>query len=94
MYLTIPEITESEELRSVSRGTDGLSFDTVMAASPTAVRLQQANANGELLPLVVLAMEGQILALDSVYVSGFALTTAEGEALAHVSFAAQSVRFA
>jgi hypothetical protein len=88
-YLTIPDITESQELVSVSAAGDGKSFGVVMAVGDTAIRLMRAAADGEHLALVVLTLETQILALDSVY-----LTDASASAdLVQVTFAAEGVRF-
>jgi hypothetical protein len=88
-YLTIPEITESQELQSVTAAADGKSFGVVMAVGDTAIRLMRAAADGEHLPLVVLTLAAQILALDSVYV-----TDASASAdLVQLTFAAEAVRF-
>jgi hypothetical protein len=92
MYLTIPEITESEELFSVSPGPDGLTFTTVMGLGNTAMRLQRASSDGEHLPLVVLVVDPQTLALDSVYVTGVEMSQGEGNPVAQVTFLAREVR--
>jgi hypothetical protein len=91
IYLTIPDIVESVELLSVSAGPDGVTFAASMAVSDTAVRLMRAAANGELIPLVVLTMETQIIALDSVYVTD-ATQTAGERPLVELTFAAQAAR--
>ena len=93
MYLTIPEITESEVMTSLTTDPDGVNFHVVIGAGTTATRLQQAAANGEHLPLVVLAGETQFFALHSVYISGFSVTADMGDtpAMATVSFLAREV---
>ena len=88
MYLTIPEITESEELLSVTPGSDGLTFTTVMGVGNTAARLLQASSNGEHLPLVVLVAP-TTLALDSVYVTSVHMSQADGNPIAEVTFLAR-----
>jgi hypothetical protein len=92
MYVTIPEITESEEIDSFTVDPDGLTFHVVMGVGATASRLQQIASNGEHLPLVVIA-SNQFISLHSVYVSGFSVAadTGDGRALASVSFLAREV---
>jgi hypothetical protein len=92
MYLTIPDIVESVELVSVSAGADGKSFAAVLEVDNTAVRLMHAAMNGENLPLVVLTLESQILALDSVYVTD-ASQSGGDPPLMQLTFAAEAVRF-
>lgn len=92
MYLTIPEITESEELFSVTPGPDGLTFTTVLGLGNTAMRLKQAADNGEHLPLVVLVVDPQTLALDSVYVTAVEMSQGDGTPVAQVTFLARAVR--
>jgi hypothetical protein len=91
VYLTIPDIVEGEELQSVSAAADGVTFTAVMAASDTAVRLMRAAANGENIPLVVLTLETQIMALDSVYVTDVSQSTGD-RPLVQLDFAAEAVR--
>jgi len=88
-YLTIPEITEGQELQSVTAAADGKSFGVAMSVSDTAIRLMRVAADGEHLPLVVLTLEAQILALDSVYV----VDASQSDELVQLTFAAQGVRF-
>jgi hypothetical protein len=88
-YLTIPEITESQELQSMAPAADGKSFGVAIAVGDTAIRLMRAAADGEHLPLVVLTLETQILALDSVYV----VDASASDELVQLTFAAQGVRF-
>jgi hypothetical protein len=92
MYLTIPEIVEGEELLSVTADADGKTFAVAIGVGATAVRLMQAGANGEHLPLVVLATGSQILALDSVYVSDFTTTADSQPPVAQLRFVAEAVR--
>jgi hypothetical protein len=92
MYLTIPEITESEEIIGLTAEDGGLSFRVVLGAGETTYRLQRAGADGEHLPLVVLATDAQVFALHSVYVSGFSvLADAGGTPLTEVTFLALEV---
>lgn len=91
IYFTIPEIVDGEEMLSMTAESDGKTFGVVIAVGPTAVRLMQAGANGEHLPLVVLTTSSQILALDSVYVTDF-MTTAADPPVAQLKFAADAVR--
>ena len=92
VYLTIPDIVESIELLSVTAAADGVTFGAAMAVDATAVRLMQASANGEQIPLVVLTMETQIIALDAVYVTDVSESAGE-RPVVHLSFAAEAVRF-
>jgi hypothetical protein len=91
-YLTIPEITESEELSSVVQGSDGLTFTTTMATGDIALRLGRAFDRGEHLPLVVIVAGGQFWTLDDVYVTGVSHGTIEGEPVSEVTFQAAAVR--
>ena len=90
-YLTIPEIVESATLHSVQVGGDGKSFPVTMDVSDTGVRLMRAAQTGEHLPLVVLTLDSQIIALDSVYVA----EASEGgyPPLVQLTFVADAVRF-
>jgi hypothetical protein len=90
MYLTIPEIVESEEMLSVSPDADGVTFGVVIGVGDTSVRLMRAHDSGEHLPLVVLTTDAQTLALDSVYVTGVSVVAEPPGA--YVSFLAREVR--
>lgn len=89
-YLTIPEIVESEPMLSLSPSPDGVTFTVLIALGDTAIRLMRASADGEHIPLVVLATDAQFLALDSVYVTEVLMGAPTH---AEVTFAAQAVRF-
>ena len=91
LYLTIPDIVESEVLHSLAPDHDGLTFRVVMDVSETAVRLMRASEQGEHIPLVVLTTDVQILALDSVYVTEASVSAQQQ--LASFAFVAQAVRF-
>ncbi|MDQ1423198.1 MAG: hypothetical protein QOD72_696 [Acidimicrobiaceae bacterium] len=91
LYLTIPDIVESEELLSVSAAADGVTFSVVMRVSDTAVRLMRAASNGEHLPLVVLTTDTQILALDSVYLTDVSPSAAD-DPVVQLTLAAEAVR--
>ena len=90
-YLTIPEIVESEPLLSVSAGHDGVTFNVAMNVGDTAVQLMRARDEGRLIPLVVLATDAQMLALDAVYVTD--VTIAGDSSEAYVTLLAEAVRF-
>ena len=91
LYLTIPDLVESEPLLSLTAGHDGLTFSVSMDADDTAVRLLRVSQEGRHLPLVVLTTDSQILALDSVFVTD---ASVGGEPpIAYLTFAAQEVRF-
>lgn len=74
-YLNIPGVVESEELLAVQPESDGVSFRITIAGGDTAVRLMRAASNGEHFDLVVLALDYQMLALDSVYVASATWST-------------------
>ena len=69
-YMTIPDFVESEPLRSVNAEPDGKSFVIVIDVGDTATRLFHAGNDGQQFPLVVLALDSMMLALDEVYVTG------------------------
>jgi hypothetical protein len=91
-YLTIPEITDSEDLLSLTMGADGLTVETVIAGGDTSIRLQRASNAGELIPLVVVTTDAVTLALDEVYVTRVDTASHEGVPHAAVSFQARAVR--
>jgi hypothetical protein len=92
LYLTIPDMVESEPLLSLSPSSDGLSFAVMLEASETAVRLMHAAAEGQRIPLVVLTTDAQILALDDVYVTD-AISSSTQPPVMSLTFAATAVRF-
>jgi hypothetical protein len=92
-YLTIPEITEAEDMLSMTAGDDGLTFHVTINAGDTAARLMVAFDRSERLPLVVLATDGGMVALDDVYVTGVSFTSDPTTPIASVSFLARDVRF-
>lgn len=69
-YLTIPEVTEAEEIVSYNRGSNDHSFDVTLNAGETAVLLFQAVAKGTFFPLVAIVSDGPTIALDDVVISG------------------------
>ena len=93
-YLVIGEITEYEEILSLSAEPNGLTFTVVINAGTTATQLLDASARGQLLPLVVIATDAVTYALDNVYVSDATLGSSEGQPLMTVAFLAEAVRFA
>ena len=68
-YLTIPEITDAEDIVSFSMGSGDRSFTIVINAGATANELFQAAAKGTVIPLVVIVTDGPMFALDDVVVS-------------------------
>ena len=90
-YLTIPEVVEAEPMLSLSPDSDGRTFGVTIGVGDTAVQLMRASADGRHLPLVVLTTDSQVLALDSVYVTGVQFS-GEPDQLAYVTFNAQDVR--
>ena len=68
-YLTIPEVTDAEELVSFSTSSSDHSFNIVINAGTTAISLFQAAGQGTVIPLVVIATDGPFIALDDVVVS-------------------------
>jgi hypothetical protein len=91
LYLTIPDLVESEPLVSLSADPDRVTFRLALGLGTTAVQLIRANEIGQHIPLVVLTTDAQILALDSVYVTQF-MTSGEPP-IAEVTLQAQEVRF-
>ncbi|MEO8697439.1 MAG: hypothetical protein ABI658_28315 [Acidimicrobiales bacterium] len=89
-YLTIPEVTDAEDLISYSAGSSDHEFTIVINVGATAVWLFQASANGTLIPLVVLATDGPTLALDEVVVSS---AQSGGDAYMTFTLDAKDVRF-
>jgi hypothetical protein len=88
LYLTIPDMVDSEELVSLSPGSDRVSFTIVMSPSETLMHLMHACTTGQHIPLVVLTTDIQIIALDSVYVTEASMNGGYGQ----VSLVAQEVR--
>lgn len=91
LYLTIPDVVDSETLHSLTAGHDRLTFSVTLDAGDTAVRLMRFSQEGQNIPLVVLTTDSQIIALDSVFVTDVSVG---GEPpVASLTFAAQEVRF-
>lgn len=88
--MTIPEITENEPLLSFGSEPDGQTFGVQINTGDTAVRLARANSSGETIPLVVIALDGSMLALDDVLVATVSLSVFN---TADISFNAGGVRF-
>ncbi|MEP7115220.1 MAG: hypothetical protein ABI862_18300 [Ilumatobacteraceae bacterium] len=91
LYLTIPEVVESEEFVSLSADADRVTFRLVLELTQTATHLIRACEIGQNIPLVVLTTDAQILALDSVYVADF--STNDQQPYVQVTLQAQEVRF-
>lgn len=68
-YLTIPDVTDSEELVSFSHH-DTHAFEVTVHAGPTGMWLFHAATQGTYVPLMVVTMEGSgMIALDDVVVA-------------------------
>jgi hypothetical protein len=91
-YLTIPEITEAEDVISYSMGTGGTTFSVAIRAEDVAVRLQKMAVDGTLLPLVVLATDGGMFAMDDVVIESYQFVSTADAPLAEITFNARDVR--
>lgn len=91
-YLTIPEVTDAEDLVSFSTGPNDRSFNIVINAGATATWLFRAVTDGTRIPLAVLATDAGMIALDDVFVSSAQVS---GGSDSYVSFTldATEVRF-
>jgi hypothetical protein len=87
-YVTIPDVTEAEDLVSVNVGTSERSYNIVLNTGDTAMWLFRAAQDSTLIPLVVLVTDSMMFALDDVYVSG---ATASGSQM-HFTLDAAAVR--
>jgi hypothetical protein len=92
-YLVIPEITEHEELLSVSFDDGGRTARVIINLSSTATQLLEASVQGKSLPLVVVATDATTYALDNVVVSEASIGSDQGEPLMSATFLAEAVRF-
>jgi hypothetical protein len=92
-YLTIPEVTEAEELVAFNPGSSPHSFDIVINAGTTSTWLFRAATDGTFIPLVVVVTDGGTTALDDVVVSGAASGGSPVEAYMTFTLDAQAVRF-
>ena len=90
-YLTIPEVTDAEDLVSFSTSGDR-SFTIVINVGTTATELLQAASNGTRFPLVALMTDAGTFALDEVYVSGAQIGGSSGDTYASFTLDAQEVR--
>ena len=91
-YMTIPEVTDAEDLISISTGGNDHSFNIVINVGDTATRLFEASAKGTLIPLVVLVTDGPMFALDDVVVSSVSVGDDQGNPLMNLTLDAQEVR--
>lgn len=93
-YLVIPEITEYEELASVSFDDGGRTARVIINVSTTSTELVQACVQGQNLPLVVVATDAMTYALDNVVVSEASVGPDQGGTpLMAATFSAEAVRF-
>ena len=90
-YLTIPDVTDAEELVSFSHH-DTQSFEVTLRGGPTGVWLFHAASQGTFVPLMVVTVEGSgIIALDDVVVTSGQVSSAEAD-LMTFGFNASAVR--
>jgi hypothetical protein len=88
--MTIPEVTDAEDLISFSTASSDHEFNIVINVGATAVWLFQASADGTVIPLVVLATDGPTFALDEVVVSS---AISSGDSYMNFTLDAKDVRF-
>jgi hypothetical protein len=92
MYMTIPEVTEAEDLLSVQNDADGKSFVVTTAITATTTELMQIAAEGRMLPLVVLVTDPMMLALDNVYIASANMSGGGPDPIASFELQAEAVR--
>ena len=91
-YLTIPDVTEAEELFSFSHH-DAHGFEVTVHAGPTGVWLFHAATQGTYVPLMVVTVEGSgMFALDDVVVTSGQMSAAPESDLMTFGFHASAVR--
>jgi hypothetical protein len=91
-YLTIPGVTEGEELVAFTHH-DAHSFQVTLPGSPTGTWLFQAAAQGTSVELMVLTLDSGMLALDDVLVTSAHAASEHGSDLMAFSLEARAVRF-
>jgi hypothetical protein len=91
-YLTIPEVTDAEDIVSFGQGSSHLEFNVVINAGPTAIWLFQASSFGSVIPLVVIMADAMTIALDDSVVSASASSVA-GEPHLAFTFNATAIRY-
>jgi hypothetical protein len=84
-YLTIPEVTDAEDIVAFGQGSSHLEYDVVIGVGPTAVWLFQAASSGSIIPLAVIMSDSLTIALDDAVVSASA-GSAAGDAEPHAAF--------
>jgi hypothetical protein len=89
-YLTIPEVTEAEDIIAFSRGLSDHSFVVVINLGNTATWLFRAAADGSIISLAIIVTDNTMIALDDVVVS--AAASAGGTEMTF-TFDAGGVRF-
>ena len=91
-YLTIPDVTDAEELVSFSHH-DAHGFEVTVHGGPTGVWLFHAATQGTYVPLMVVTVEGSgMFALDDVVVTSGQVSGAAGSDLMTFGFNASAVR--
>lgn len=89
-YLTIPEVTDAEEIIAFSRGSSDHSFDVIINIGNTSTWLFRAAADGSIISLVIIVTDNAMIALDDVLVRAAA---SAGSAEMTFTFEAGAVRF-
>ena len=92
-YLTIPDVTDAEELVAFNKNTGEHSFDIVINAGNTATWLFHAAANSTFIPLVVIVADGPMFALDDVVVSTAVAEGNPGDTHMTFTLDAQGLRY-
>jgi hypothetical protein len=90
-YLSIPEITDDEELLSYSAGQPN-EYNVIIRNGTVGVHLFQMAVSGTVIPLVVIA-DSLMIALDDVYVSNATTTNAGGGEAIALTFTAGATRY-
>jgi hypothetical protein len=92
-WLTIPEVTDGEELVGFSHH-DAHSFEVTLPGGATAAWLFHAAVRGTAVPLMVLTLDSGVLALDDVVVASAHATSGVDSDLMAFVLDAGAVRFA
>lgn len=88
-YLTIPEVTDAEDIVAFSSGSSDHSFRVVINVGNTSTWLFHAAAEGRVVSLIIIVTDNIMIALDDVLVSG----AASGGTEMTFTFDAGAVRF-
>jgi hypothetical protein len=92
-YLTIPGVTDAEDIVAFTRGSKDHSFDIIINAGATAVWLFHAASAGTVIPLAVIAADSMMIALDDVVVSAASAASSPEDTQMAFALDAGAVRF-